>query len=303
MNLMKRSIFLALGASLLGFGSVAVAASWTNASCGSSSCTTTTQDGISATVKAFSAQVMTSTASSNPGAYVTTNNFNTASALTYNSGYGYQVQGNGSDTNTPNHSIDNFGNLDLVLIQFSQAVTLQELKLGWSQYDSDVTIMAYKGDTSDASTAAGTITTKNVGNLAAVGGWELVANAADVGSTSTTANTSNTQVATFNSGGLHSSSWWLVSAFNSTLGGVASVNGTTGLTMGNITSTSGSGSSKTYNNNSSNWDNGYDFIKLASVGGFKTPPKEEVPEPGSLALAGLALFGMIQVRRNRRAQA
>jgi hypothetical protein len=284
---------------LLGLGTSASAvttSTWSssNSLCSSqSNCKTTTADGITATVKAFSSQTLSSFTSSS-ASYVNTNKFTASNSLYYNDGYGFQVSANSTyDSGSPNHSVDNFGYQDVVLLQFSEAVTLKELKLGWSQYDSDVTIMAYMGDTSDASKAAGTITTESVASIKSTGGWELVANVADVGSTSATAVSGGT--ANFNANGDFSSSWWLVSAFNQSTVTSPTVGSVAGLTGGTVTDRTYTNGAYT-NNIAKNWDNGYDFIKFVSVGGYKTP-SNETPEPGSLALAGLALVALLRTSR------
>lgn len=54
--------------------------------------------------------------------------------------------------------------------------------------------------------------------------------------------------------------------------------------------------------NSAGWTTGDDYTKISSLTGVKVtppPPSNPVSEPGSLALAGLAMLGLIGMRRRR----
>lgn len=91
-------------------------------------------------------------------------------------------------------------------------------------------------------------------------GWASIGNYSDVGDTATKAINADKVV----------SSYWLVGAYNP----LANPNG------GAVTGS------------------GYDYIKIASVTS-DVPPTIKVPEPGSLALAGLGLLGVVALRRRK----
>jgi hypothetical protein len=86
-----------------------------------------------------------------------------------------------------------------------------------------------------------------------------------------------------NTGATQASSWWLISTFNSALNGGMSCKKADGTT--------------------STCDNSNDAFKLNFVSTKAAPPPGNVPEPGSLALAGLALAGLFVVRRSGKKQA
>ncbi|MGS0753380.1 hypothetical protein ACVBEH_00630 [Roseateles sp. GG27B] len=218
-------------------------------------------------------------------------NFAAASGLTGYSGGGLGV--NQENTGVPNHALDNQGNLEMILLQFTQAVTLSSLNIGWADYDSDITVMAYQGPTTtNTSAAAGaTVTAKNISNLkvatAGSTGWNLVGSYANVVvNAATTINASNL-----------SSSWWLVSAYNSTIGGTVA-----GADDGSGNPSTANGSSPTSAEANAYRSSGYDYVKLFSVTGTKaavTTNGSTVAEPGSLALACLAMLGLFYTRRQR----
>jgi len=194
------------------------------------------------------------------------------------SGYGVKSQLEGLSASPPEHSMDNNpdANLpDLILLKFNTSVALDTVKLGWSQSDADFTVMAYTGNATltDMQTL---ITGKNASTLTGNGtgtGWALVENSGDP-DTSTVGYSSNgtdIQRTVNNGSGLNSnknvsSSWWLISAYSAGFGG-------------------------------GSMDSLVDYVKVLGVSTKDVPGK--VPEPGSIALLGLGLIGIVGVRRRK----
>lgn len=164
------------------------------------------------------------------------------------------------EMSSPEHAIDNNGRFEMAMLSFTGgAVNLTSANFSWAGSDSDYTVMAYTGAVGGEGLAG-----KTWGTLT---GWTVVGNYAS--NSSGDKSFSNTTY----------SSFWLIGAYNP-------------LDNTNVSSAPGVGL-------------GLDSFKLASVSGnlctTGTPGcgggGGNVPEPGSLALMGIGLLGLMRMRK------
>lgn len=267
---------LAIATLSLGFGASASAQTWNFGSAGYSS-----QTGINPT---SCAQEVAGCTSNTGGLNVKVSAWSTTSSdstskligatITDQNGSGIGVTSSLDISGSPNHAIDSSAQDELVLLNFgTNLIKLSAFSTGWSANDTDISLLRWDGAGGpDLSTMS--LTGAADGLIAK--GWTLVT-AQDIDGTTgdcasndplcQTFGTKSSASFTSNTG----SSWWIVSAYFGA---------------------SGNGLSK---NN--------DYFKLLSISGTcvsnttggacNTPPSETpgIPEPGTLALAGLgAIF-------------
>jgi len=181
---------------------------------------------------------------------------------------------------SPEHAVDNDDRFDLVLFDFgTQSVDLSQVAIGWYQQDSDLTVLAYTGnsDPTDSNSADYIGDREAWWNSAAdnnedltSNGWTLIGNH-DVDDGPAPTNSQNINV-----GGIDSS-YWIVAAYNEAFGSSCSP---AGICQSSYA----------------------DFFKISAVTGdiMDPPPGQGVPVPATLALIALGLAGIGYKQRGKK---
>lgn len=256
-----------------------------------------TAAGTAATVSAWSADRGTGAAAITGAAGAWANAFISNQG---SSGFGAASRTETIGVSSPDHAFDSIlpGTFDMMLVQFDSSVVLDRVGFGWTgkqtsdpecdgksggdavTCDSDVVIMRWDGSTGPILSNAGTTSTGGkdmLNSTIGAGGWSLVGTYLDRtagGSFATGASTSA------------GSSYWLIASYNTTM------------------SNMGSG----YFGNDAFKLN---FLRTTNYtcpgGGAQNPGggcggggDGQVSEPGTMALAGLALAGVVGLGRRRR---
>jgi len=200
------------------------------------------------------------------GGTTASSTFVTATLLQHGVDSGLGVKAPLESETSPQHTMDNSGKTELIAFHFDTAVILDAVTMGWTSSDMDFTLMAYTG------VGAPTIVGKTLATLptpTGATGWSLVTNYGDVDTSSGYVASGTNQTVKVNVPPSNiSSSWWLISAYNS------------GYGAGPL-------------------DTLADYMKIMTLASRDpvTPPPTPVPEPGSLTLIGVALMGFVASRR------
>jgi hypothetical protein len=198
------------------------------------------------------------------------NNRLASAQLFFYSGNGFGVRnadcctGDPGEDSSPEHSVDNEGRSDYVLLSFSQAVNLTQVTMGWRSSDSDLSILAFNGATlpSGMIGTSGNETSGMTHSQLQAAGWKLIGNySGPTGSSS--------DEFSINTNSTYSSQYWLVGGYDNR------------WALNGLTNPSGVG-------------NGNDFVKILALYGNKTTG---VPEPNVLMLLGFAVAGLWATRR------
>jgi hypothetical protein len=177
--------------------------------------------------------------------------------------------GDESEAGDPEHSTDNNQRYDSVLFKFSSDIDLNSVTIGWHGTDSDITVLAYTatGTCVGSGTCTSDVSGKKYADLASYG-WSLIGQYTDLHLLPDEDPTSGMKKTKSVNAGDVASSYWLIGAANTLVGG--------------------------------DKDGTRDYVKLLGLSGDK--PTNGTPEPGTLLLMGAGLFGLYRMSRRNPAR-
>ena len=189
----------------------------------------------------------------------------TAQLRKFGGGFGVSNQQEGLNVAADMHTTDNEISTDLIAFDFGASkIALGAAVVGYigtntaGTKDSDISVLAWTGANAPSS-LSNALAGKTIsgGTGLVANGWTLIGNYADL--------VLNQSKAINGGANPISSSWWLISAYNSTYNGSAAL------------------------------DTVADYVKILAISSQDIIKK--APEPGTLALAALAVTGLLTMRR------